>query len=208
MKKCLLLLLILFVSKNTFSQFFEGQVTYKNKFTSKTSRISSTQLDSIMGTKQEYLIKGGFYKSFLNGYSISYSQYDYRLNRVYLKRFKVDTLNWFNADINTDTLRDYQIKAKAGKVLGLDCDVIIMRTKTGTTTIFFSKKYKIDVSKYKRHNYENWQFYLEKCGALPLKTIIETPTFMMESTAIKVETIKLEDSYFSINPSIPVKGKP
>jgi hypothetical protein len=50
-----------------YSQYFEGEIVYEYKFTTKMSGLSVERLKNIMGTRQEYYIKGGSYKSLANG---------------------------------------------------------------------------------------------------------------------------------------------
>ena len=132
-------------------------------------------------------------------------QYDYKTNRIYNRTPKTDTLYWFDASTNTDEVTSYEIRKNAGKVLGNNCDAIIMKTRTCTTTIFYSPKYKVDSTLYTRHHYSNWTFYVSKTGALPLKTIIETGQFKMESTATEIKKLQLSDDYFKIDPSTPTE---
>jgi hypothetical protein len=159
----------------------------------------------MIGSKQEYLIKGGSYKSFLNGQSVTMQQYDYRTNRIYNKTPKSDTLYWFDASINTDKVVSFEVKKNAEKVLGNLCDVIIMKTQTGTTTIFYSSRYKIDSKAYENHHYSNWAFYVEKTQSLPLKTIVESNSFRMESTATEIKPLELGAEYFNIDSKTPIK---
>jgi len=188
-----------------YSQNFEGKIIYDNHFTSKMKNFTDEQLSTMMGTKQEYLIKGGDYKSLLNGQSITMQLYDYKTNRIYNRNAKSDTLYWFDASVNTDKIISYEIKKNEEQILDNICDAIIMKTRTGTTTIYYTERYKIDSSLYIDHNYSNWAFYTSKAGALPLKTVIETNQFRMESTAIEIKVIQLKDDFFNIDTKVPIK---
>ena len=187
------------------AQNFEGEVVYSNHFTSKIQNFTDEQLGKMIGTKQEYFIKDGNYKSFLNGQSVTMQLYDYRTNRLYNKTVKTDTLYWFDASINTDGVISFEIKRNADTILGNQCDAIIMKTQTGTTTIFYTTQYKVDGKAYVNHNYSNWAFYTLKTGALPLKTIMETSSFKMESVAIEIKPMKLGEDYFKIDSKTPIK---
>lgn len=202
-----LMLLAAFVLSIAFAhgQSFEGEIIYSNHFTSKMQNFTNEQLGAMIGTKQEYLIKGGNYKSFSNGQSITMQLYDYKTNRIYNRKSTSDTLYWFDASINTDEVISFEIKKNAEKILGNECDAIIMKTKTGTTTIFYTSRYKIDSKIYENHHYSNWAFYVEKTKALPLKTVIETNQFKMESTAVEIKPTELGDNYFNIAPKTPIK---
>jgi hypothetical protein len=203
--KYIFLLSFLLVLSNAYSQNFEGEIIYSNHFTSKTKNFTDEQLEAMIGSRQEYLIKGESYKSFLNGQSVTMQQYDYRTNRIYNKTPKSDTLYWFDASTNSDKVVSFELKKNAEKVLGNLCDVIIMKTQTGTTKIFYSSRYKIDSKIYENHHYSNWAFYVEKTQSLPLKTIVETNSFRMESTATEIKTLELGAVYFNIDSKTPIK---
>jgi hypothetical protein len=55
----LLIFLLSISTLNGFAQNFEGKITYSNSYKSKIPNLSDDQLSSIMGTTQEYYIKGG-----------------------------------------------------------------------------------------------------------------------------------------------------
>lgn len=206
MKNKLMLLTALVLSiAFVHGQSFEGEIIYSNHFTSKMKNFTDEQLGTMIGTKQEYLIKGGNYKSFLNGQSITMQLYDYKTNRIYNRKTKSDTLYWFDASINTDEVISFEIKKNAEKILGNQCDAIIMKTKTGTTTIYYTSRYKVDSKIYENHHYSNWSFYVDKTKSLPLKTVVETNQFKMESTAVEIKPLDLGNDYFNIDPKTPVK---
>lgn len=206
MKNKLMLLAALVLSiAFAHGQNFEGEIIYSNHFTSKMQNFTDEQLGAMIGTKQEYLIKGGNYKSFLNGQSITMQLYDYKTNRIYNRKSNADTLYWFDASINTDEVVSFEVKKNAEQILGNNCDAIIMKTKTGTTTIYYSSIYKVDSRIYENHHYGNWAFYVAKTKSLPLKTIVETNQFKMESTAVEIKSMDLGSNYFNIDPKTPTK---
>lgn len=63
----ILTLLLLIIPSIGFSQTFEGKIIYANTYKSKSPKLKDEQLNSMMGTTQEYYIKGGNYKSVFNG---------------------------------------------------------------------------------------------------------------------------------------------
>lgn len=84
--------LMFFLELSANSQYFEDEIIYSNKFISKMQGFTSEQLASLIGSMQEYFIKGGNYKSVTNGQSVSVQLYDYVSNRIYNKTPKSDTL--------------------------------------------------------------------------------------------------------------------
>lgn len=49
------------------AQSFEGKIVYQNSIKSKVPSISDAQLAQMMGTKQDFFIKKGSYRSETNG---------------------------------------------------------------------------------------------------------------------------------------------
>jgi hypothetical protein len=186
-------------------QAFEGKVMYKNIVKSKIPGLSDERLNSMVGSDQEYFIKGGRYKSMTNGTMVTMQVYDNKTNRIYNKRNGSDTLFWFDASANTNTVISYEIKKNEKNILGNTCDAIIIKTPTGSTTFYYNAKYKVDGTIFKRHNYSNWAFFVGKTGALPLETVIESNQFKIESIAVDIQRLKLADSIFEIGENIPIK---
>ena len=203
--KVLLLIVSVAFCKFVSSQNFEGEIIYSNTFKSKLPNFTDEQLQLLIGDKQEYFIREGNYKSLTNGQALSVQLYINKTNRIYNKTPKTDTLYWFDASVNTDTVTSFEIKKNAEKILGYQCDAIIMKTKTGTTTIYYNEKYKVDIKFYMKHNYSNWSFYVNQAGALPLKTVVEASQFRMESTAVELKPMDLGADFFDIDPKAPVK---
>ena len=184
------------VARTAKAQYFEGEIVYENSFRSKLPRLTAGKLASLIGDRQQYYIKDGHYKSLTNGGMIEMQLYDNATNRIYNKRPVSDTLYWFDASVNTDTLVSFQVRKNAEMILGNLCDELIMRTKTGITAFYYSSKYRLDGSKYRAHGYNNWAFYTTKCGALPLKIVLENRQFRMESIAREVKSLKMDESFF------------
>ena len=193
------------LSHIVYAQTFEGEIVYKNTYKSNIPGLSDEKLSSLIGAKQEYFIRGGHYKSLSDGTTITAQIYDQNTNRVYNKTLKSDTLYWFDASNNTDSVISYEIGKNKLKILEIECDVLIAKTKSETTTFFYSNKFRVDSAAFRNHKYGNWAFFVLKTGALPLKTIIENDQFRMESTAVEIKPLKLADGFFEISQSVPIK---
>ena len=203
--KIVLLLGVVLSGRLAVGQTFEGEIEYANTFKSNIKGLTDKQLEAFVGSKQQYFIKGGCYKSVTNGQTIVMQLYNNKNNRLYNKSLKSDTLYWFDGSVNTDTVLSHTIKKDAGVILGHPCDAIILKTVTGTTTLYYNKGYLLDVTKYTKHKYGNWAFYTAKAGALPLKMVIENNQFTMESTAIEIRQLQIKDDFFDIDAGTPVK---
>ena len=126
------------------AQTFEGKITYQNTYTSKIPNATSEQFNMMMGTTQEYYIKDGNYKSSTNGTFSQWQLYVPTENRLYNKMAISDTLLWNDGNSNPDEVVSYEIKKNQAEILGYKCDALIVQTKTGKATYYFSKKIKID----------------------------------------------------------------
>jgi hypothetical protein len=182
-----------------YAQYFEGEIIYQNKLKSKMSGRSDQQLEALFGTKNEYYIKNGYYKSISNGLAISQQIYDNAENKLYNKKTASDTLYWFSASINTDTLLNYEILKDVDTVLGFKCNIIVMNTRSGTTKYYYSNNLPIDIAKYKNHHFNNWDFYVSKTKQLPLRIVMDNNHFHFESTAIEVKHLKLKNEDFKLD---------
>lgn len=188
------------------SQNFEGQIVYKIDCVSKIENVPNESMNTLIGTRQEYFIRNGAYKSVPNGLKLAMQQYDPKSNRLYNKTTESDTLYWFDAAANADSVTSFEVKKNAETIMGNACDALIMHTLSGnTTTVYYSPKYKMDAKAFAKHKFGNWAFMVQKTNAVPLKTVLETPQFTMTSTATEVKNMKLGDGYFTVSPQAPVK---
>lgn len=197
MKK-IIIALIVFVSIPTFGQSFEGEIVYNNSLKSKIPQMTDEQWNQMMGTKQEYLIKLGNYKSLTNGSMASWQIYNNKENKVYTKMNNSETVLWNDASVNSDEVLKSEIKKNAIIILGYPCDELTLTCKSGIQKYYFAPKLFVDVKLYENHQYGNWYTFLSNSKSLSLKTIIETPQFVIETIAIEIKPMKLDDSIFSL----------
>ncbi|MGJ1405504.1 hypothetical protein [Sphingobacterium siyangense] len=204
--RLLLFLLLLSVTLKGYAQeAFEGEIIYQNSFQSKNSSVTSEQMKILLGDKQEYFIKSGNYKSCTNGVGITMQLYIGETNRLYNKTSRSDTLYWFDADVKSDAVISYELVKNKEKILGEDCDALILKTQGGQTTYFYTSKYPVDFTKYQMHSYGNWNYYLSKAKSVPLKIVVDNEQFKMESVAQKIEARELPDDFFAISVDTPIK---
>ena len=113
------------------AQSFEGEIIYHNVFKSNIPNLNAEQLGLLIGTEQQYFIRGGNYKSLINSQAINMQEYDPATNRIYTRTPKSDTLYWTDASINNDSLISYEIRKNAATILHYPCDAIIMKVRSG-----------------------------------------------------------------------------
>ena len=193
-----LILLLMLSPLMCLAQSFEGTITYSNSFKSKSPSLKDEQLATMMGTKQEYSIKGGNYKSIFNGTFVKMQLYKNIENRSYTLTGKSDTLYWENYGVNKDAAIKYEVRNSNEKIMGLPCDLLIVQTPKSKTYYYYNKKYGINSELFKRQAYGNWYYIISKTKALPLKTVYENDLFVLTSTAVKISPVKLQLSSFEL----------
>lgn len=191
-------LLLFFCCLNIHSQSFEGMLVYSVNYKSKSPDVTSEQLNSLMGTKQWYAIKGGNYKSVFNGNFIKLHIYRGDENKSYSLTAKSDILYYEDYSENKDKALSYEIKKNQDTIMGVPCDLIIVKAEKSKTSYYFNSSYKVNPELFKGHNYGNWYYMVSKTKALPLKTIMETEQFIMTSIATEVKPMQLKDNVFEI----------
>lgn len=198
MKKAFLVLFTLFVSLTIFGQEFEGEIIYQNSFINKNSKLTDQQWLSMFGSNQEYYIKKGNYKSVTNGSRVQWQLYINSDNKLYIKMSNSETILWNDGSVNTDEVLSSVVNKGVIEILGYKCDELIMTCKSGIQKYYFNSKFSVDTKLYVNHKYGNWYDYLLKANALPLKIIIENAQFTMESRAIEIKPMQLDDKLFTL----------
>jgi len=198
MKKTIGVILVLAVTLVSFAQPFEGEIIYKNVYKSKVPAISDDQFNAMMGTVQEYYIKDGNYKSVANGSMFQWQLYINTANKLYTKSSNTETIIWNDVSVNPDTVLQSDIKKEVTTILGYVCDELVLTCKSGVQKYYFSSKLPAETRLFANHKFGNWHDFLLQANALPLKTIIETPQFVLESVATEVKPMKLEKTFFEL----------
>lgn len=197
-------IVILLTVGNINAQSFEGVVLYQNKYQSKSPDVSNEQLTSNFGSKQKELISStGDYKNVFNGSIIKEQLYKSDENKAYTLLASSDI--WYYEDYgkNKDKALSFEFSENADTILGLNCNVINVKTETGYIKFFFNDKYKIEPELYNKHLYGNWYYIISKTKSIPLKVIYDTPKFTMISEAVSVEEQELDEADFRL----PINAK-
>jgi hypothetical protein len=205
---CATCLLILFSATTTFGQSFEGKVIYKHSYKSKSPGLRDDQLLTMMGSTEDYFIKGGAYKAVTNGTMMQWTLYSNTDNKVYSKLSNSETVFWTDGSVNTDAVLKSELNKGVVTLLGYPCDELILTCRSGIQKYYFNQKIPVSLSLYTAHKYGNWYDYLSQAHALPLKTIISNAQFEMEETAIEVTPMKLEAQFFKLPENVKTAKSP
>lgn len=208
MKHLILVTLFWVLGITASAQFFEGKITYNISYTSKTAGVTSEQFASLMGNTQEYFIKGSHYKYVFNGKLMQWGVYVPAELKLYTKMANSETLLWNDVGVNTDQVLKAELNKGKETILGYLCDELILTCRSGIQRYYFNSSLGVDPSIYARHIYGNWYDYLSHTKALHLKSIIETPQFVMETTATEVKPMKLDDAVFLLPPGVKTMKSP
>ena len=119
-------------------------------------------------------------------------------NRNYSLTAKSDTLYYEDYSKNKDKALSYEIKKNQDTIMGIPCDLIIVKTEKSKISYYFNSSYKVNPELFKGHNYGNWYYIVSKTKTLPLKTVTETEQFIMTSIATEVKPMQLKDNVFEI----------
>jgi hypothetical protein len=207
-KKSLAIICLLVSTMTAFGQTFEGKITYANSFKSKNAQITDQQWNSMLGSTQEYFIKKGDYKSVTNGTFVQYQQYSNKDNKLYTKMAHSETLLWNDGNIQGDEVLKVEVNKSVTEILGYKCDEVILTCKSGVQKYYFNSKLSVDTKLFTNHKFGNWFDYLSNSNSLPLKSIIDTAQFTMESIAIEVKAMELDSKIFELPIGIKTEKSP
>lgn len=208
MKKVITLALSLLTVITVFGQSFEGKIVYSNTYKSKNPKMTDQQWTSMMGSSQEYLIKGGDYKSIANGTLVQWQLYINKDNKLYNKMSNSETAFWNDGNVQGDEVFKVELNKNVTEVLGYKCDEVILTCKSGVQKYYFNSKLSVDTKLFVNHKFGNWFDYLSKSNSLPLKSIIETAQFTIESIATEVKPMKLDTKIFELPTGIKTEKSP
>ena len=204
----LTVIILLVTLTHSFGQSFEGKLIFANTYRSKMPNVSDEQFNSMMGTMQEYYIKNGNYKSSMNGTFFQWQLYINKDNKLYSKMSNSPSVFWTDGEVNPDVVVKAEINKGVLEVLGYSCDELILTCKSGIQKYYFSNKLKVDAKQFEKHKFGNWSEVLSRTHALPLKMIIESPQFILDCVATKVESISVDSKMFELPADAKIEKSP
>jgi hypothetical protein len=198
----------LLLATTLLGQNFEGKITFKNTFKSKTQNITDEQFTAMMGDTHEYFIKGGDYKTITNGSFLQWQQYINADNKLYNKMANSETILWNDGSVNMDEVIKAEINKGVTVVMGYNCDEIILTCKSGIQKYYYTSKIAVDVDLFEKHKYGNWFEFISRSKSLPLKMIIENAQLSYEAVAIEVKPMQLEKTMFVLPANVETAKSP
>jgi hypothetical protein len=192
----------------SFAQNFEGKIVYKNSYKSKVPNVTDAQFNDMMGVTQDYLIKGGDYKAVSNGSFLQWQVYINKDNKLYNKLANSPAALWNDGAVNPDEVIKAELNKGVIEILGYKCDELILTCKSGVQKYYFSSKLKIDAKIYEKHKFGNWAEYVSRSNAVPLKIIVDSKEFSVESVAIEIKPMKLDAKEFELPVGMTTEKSP
>lgn len=208
MKKLIASLLTVAATLTMTAQNFEGKITYANTWKSKSFMMNDKKLTSLMGDKQEYIVKDGNYKSTPNGTWIQWTMYINKDNKIYSKLLNNETIYFSDAKESEDVILDIKLNKGVTEILGHKCDELVLTCKSGVQKYYFSDDVKVDSKQYINHKFGNWYDVMRMSNAWPLKMIIENDKSSMESVATEIKEMPLDAKLFEIPADAVIKKSP
>ena len=144
--KAILTILFYIITWTVLGQDFEGKISYHNSYKSKVSALTSEQLTSMVGTTQEYYIKGGNYKSITNGTFSDWQLFINKDNKLYTKLLKKDTVYWQDVSVFYDSIISFKINRSVVKICGYNCDELILTCKKSIQKFYYNSKLAVTAS--------------------------------------------------------------
>jgi hypothetical protein len=178
---------------------FVGVITYNESYKSKDPLISSDDFTKMMGSVRKLYIKGSNYRNVFDGNPGTVLLYRGDRQKIYRFEQNADTVFWMNALSDTlSKIITYKIEDTNETIMHLTVQKLTIKSEMGLTTYFYSGKYGINPADFTRHNLNFWNFYTLKSRAVPLKIVIENDRIIMTSTAVKIESLDLDQIIFDI----------
>jgi hypothetical protein len=190
------------------AQNFEGKIIYKNEYKSKIPNVPNEQFASMMGTTWEYYIKEGNFKTTTDGTFFQWQLYINKDNKLFNKMSNSAAVLWNDGSVNPDEVIKSELNKGVVNILGYQCDELILTCKSGVQKYYFSPELKVNGGHFEKLKFGNWDVIMAKTNGLPLKMIIETPQFSIESLATVVTPMKLEDKMFELPADSKVEKSP
>ena len=166
------------------------------------------QWQMLLGSTQEYYIKGGNYKSVTNGQLMQWQLYINKDNKLYSKMSNSEKAIWNDGNVQGDEVLKTALNKGVTEVLGYPCDEVILTCKSGVQKYYFNSKIAVDPKLFINHKYGNWYQFLSLSNALPLKTVIETAQFTMMSEATEITPGKVDGQQFQLPNGIQTEKSP
>ncbi|MDH7913039.1 hypothetical protein [Winogradskyella sp. SYSU M77433] len=211
MKNITLLALAILIPFLSFSQNFEGTLTYLNDV-----EIAEKFSEQFGMTKEKLIETGQFFEEMEitykdNNYLVSQSNsktkvvYNPERNEILTIDRKSDLVTAIKAgiDLQTETRGispKITVEDTEDMVMNIKCSKVVVEWEMGTYEYYFNSEYlKMDPELYSNHKYDMWSEFLKLSNALPLKIVKIIPNMMtITMTLNKIDEHSVNDKVFKL----------
>ena len=135
----------------------------------------------------------------IKGFAVQWSLYINSVNKYYLKMPNSDTVKWTDGSLNHDSIISIYTYKNVAKILGYNCDEIVMICTNGIKKFYYStSNFKVNSKQFIKYKSGNWTDFLLMTNSLPLMQIEQSDKSYTEIVAIKAEKMKLDEEFFKL----------
>lgn len=182
--------------------FFNGKISLETRYYDSLGIEVDAKLIG-RDSEMHYYVAGGNYKS-LNQDSILTQLYNSATNQYYFAN--QNQFQMVDATYKHPVMGKVTEPEGTETVLGKACKKVTIQSESETTTYYYSDELRVDKSLYTKHNFWNWNLFMEASGGgVPLKYVIEFPAMTVVMEAYEIEELDLTADDFNIESYVSKK---
>ena len=212
--RILILLLTLCSCEQKPKKYFEGVIKYKQEYTLKSDQLTYESAEQSFAKTIELYIKDCDNVHISTGGRIAEEWTIKTDSGVYIREHSSETYRYLPSKWNSlkdlsdwnaknDRPKDsalYILTQKKETILGILCDELIIKNKTGSVTFYFNNDTLNLCSDWYANNRLVWfnHFYVDKINSIYLKLTLENKHWSSTRIATSIEHKKLDPTFFQI----------
>lgn len=181
---------------------FEGTITYQIKVESKTSNISSEELQKLYGTTAVKYFKDGNFKMMYNGTDINTIYFIKKDNKEYDYRNGMDTLFVTLYDKEDRKLIESIFDRTTTIILNRKCNLLIHQLDGTANYYWYDPSLYVNPKNFEKSIFSFTNLYFKQAKSPWLKYKFEGNSLRITYTAVKINEEDLNDSIFKL-PDLP-----
>ncbi|WP_420387074.1 hypothetical protein [Roseivirga sp.] len=201
--------LLLLLPPISHAQNFQGTVQYKIEMMNPNPQMISDSLwqatlKQTLGERgymvQKYYYHGENYASdIIAGGQSGYQVFNPKDKLIYSWQIGSDTVTTINSRKSIDSFIEFIENNDTEVILGIPCKSLTVKTKFGTTQIWYNSNYlKVDPKSYEGHIYGQYSYITERIKCHPLKTEMKSFAGHIISTVVALEEGEVDPEKFNI----------
>ena len=201
-----ILILPFVICFQSYTQNFEGIISYKTNYESKMEGITAKEMFGQKSSLDTTYFKDGFYLNKSTTEFMSYQLWRSMDTMQYFKNESSQDTIWFDkTNSHPTTFDSARVEVNADKIMGYICNKLIVYRGNTTYTYYYSTDFKLDPSHY--HQFSNGsKFEIIKLMKSPyLRLKISSPSNGLDMIAVKVNITSLTTKVFEVPDGILTK---